>query len=243
MAFRRFVAAYDIHGDQAHGPTANALFRFTRDFNPHDRIVGGDIWDMRPFRAKASTEEKRESVTADFDAGYEFIEQWRPSHVILGNHDIRLWRHAAPLNGPVSDLARIMVGRVDGLLGRLRSVRRPYHKRDGVLTLGKLNFLHGFYGGEGACKKMASIYGPCIFGHIHSSSKFNSPSYVGRREAWSSPSICKTDMEYNEATPSTLGYSNGWMYGVYDDKSYHVQTAEVIDGRVTVATGLKSFAA
>jgi hypothetical protein len=243
MAYKRFLLGFDLHGDMQDSATVAAFLRFDREFKPHDRICGGDIWDMRPFRAKASTEEKRESVNADFEAGFEFLERWRPTGVVLGNHDIRLWRHAAVANGPVSDLARIMVGRIDGLLGRLRAVCRPYHKRNGVLKLGPLNVLHGFYGGEGAARKHAAIYGPCVFGHIHASDRASLPSIDGRREAWSSPALCRLDMDYNEGTPSTLRYSNGWVYGHYDEKNYHVQVAEVIDGKVTVATELKVFAA
>jgi hypothetical protein len=243
MAYRRFLCAFDLHGDAQDNATVAAFLRFDREFKPHDRVCGGDVWDMRPFRSKASTEEKRESVEADFDAGYSFLEEWQPNAFVRGNHDERLWHHASVVNGPISDLARGFVAKVNTLGAKTKCRVYPYHKRDGVHKLGPLRVLHGFYGGDGAAKKMAGVYGPCIFGHIHAADHATLPSIDGRREAWSSPALCRLDMDYNAGTPSTLRYSSGWIYGVYSERDYHVCVAEVRDGRVLVATDLREFRA
>jgi hypothetical protein len=244
LAQRRFLAAFDLHGDQAHNGTVNAFLRFAEDWKPHDRIMGGDVWDFRPLRGKASAEEKRESLLADFGAGFSFLEQFRPTTLLLGNHDKRLWDQAARLDGPASDLAVELVGRVGNLASRLRFPVLPYHKRDGVARLGRMNFLHGFSAGKSAVKEHADVYGPCVFGHIHAADHYVHPGYGdSRREAWSAPCMCKVDMEYNAATPGTLRYDNGWVYGVWDEKSYTVFVAKVREGKVTVASGTKEIAA
>jgi hypothetical protein len=219
----------------------NAFLRFSRDFAPHDRVVGGDTWDMRPLRTKANTEEKRDSIIADFDAGYSFLESWRPTAILQGNHCARLWEHAKVKNGPVSDLARAMTTKVEDLATKLKSPLLPYHKSKGVHSLGSLNVVHGFYAGEGAARKHASVYGPVMFGHIHASDHVVLPDFRGHREAWSSPALCLLDLDYNHTTPSTMRYDSGWLYGEYSERDYHVEVARVVNGQVKVAKGFESI--
>lgn len=242
MGWQRFSIAFDLHGNLRHRPTVAAFLRHVDDFKPHHKIIGGDVWDFAAWREGANDEEKRESVKDDFEAGLQFIDRFKPQAVLLGNHDARLWRVADRRNGPASDLAREYVGRVAASARDLRCRLLPYDKRT-VLRVGPLNVLHGVYAGENAAKRHAQTYGPCIFGHVHTGEMGSVPSIDHRLEAWSSPCLCDLNPKYADPKPGTLKWCNGWMLGEFRGKTYHVETARVINGEVRVATGFKTLAA
>lgn len=243
MAWQRFIFASDLHGDAQDAGAVNALFRFMRDFKPRIRICGGDVWDFRALRSKANEEEKRESIRADFDAGLNWLTEFAPTHdLLLGNHDQRLWDKAELRNGPLADYSRELVDRVNGLLGRFRVGFRAYHKRIGVLRLGHLKLLHGFFAGVTAARQHALAYGSCLFGHIHSIDEASIPG-MDRRVARACGCLCQLDMDYNRTSVNTLRYANGWAYGVVDDSSgnYVVWQSECVDGKYVVATDYRTI--
>jgi hypothetical protein len=241
LGLKRFVFASDVHGDVQDTAAVNACLGFVRDFKPHYRICGGDIFDFRPLRGRASEEEKRESLKEDFEAGDRFLEAFAPTHTLLGNHDQRLYDRAALRSGPASDYAAELADRLSGRLGR--SELYPYHKRAGVLRIGHLKFLHGFFCGVTAARQHALAYGSCLFGHIHSIDEASVPG-MDRRVARSVGCLCKLDMDYNARSPNTLRYAHGWGYGVIDEKTgnYTVFQAEGIDGKFYVAGEIRAVA-
>jgi hypothetical protein len=242
MALKRFIFASDIHGDMADPAALNALFAFCRDFKPHYRVCGGDVWDFRALRGKASEEEKRDSLKEDFEAGCRFLDAFAPTHTVLGNHDQRLWDAAARRNGPLADYAADLVDRVEDRAGR-RGVLLPYHKRQGVLRLGHLKFLHGFYAGVHAARQHALAYGSCVFGHVHAVDVASVPG-IDRRVARSVGCLCTLDFEYDSRSPGSLRHCQGWAYGVIDEKTgnYEVFIAEGIEGKFYVADSIRAVA-
>jgi hypothetical protein len=86
MSFKKFVAGFDVHGDQQCKKTNEVFFKFVDQWKPDYRIAGGDIFDFRPLRGKATTEERRESVMADRNDGMEWLARFEPTHYLLGNH-------------------------------------------------------------------------------------------------------------------------------------------------------------
>ncbi len=242
MSWTRFAIAFDLHGDEQHVPTVKAFHRFCGDFKPQRRLIGGDIWDFTALRGGASEKDKRHPLLPDFQAGMEFIEQFKPDTVLLGNHDRRLWRKAEAKEGPASELAATCIKEFKEAAKKLDCRIVPYSKTV-VVELGPLNVLHGFFAGENACKRHAHVYGPCIFGHVHTAEHASVPRHSGSAEAWSSPAMVRLDMEYADETPSTLKWQNGWIFGQYNGKAYHVETAVVKNGSVVVADGFKVLAA
>lgn len=199
-------------------------------------MFGGDLWDFRPLRSKASEVERRDHIADDFEVGFDFLEEFAPDSFILGNHDARLWDVAEVGEGLVADYAKTLIARTEKLASKIGCRIIPHDKLF-VLKLGPLNILHGYYAGMNAARQHAQIYGPAIFGHVHTDEHCVVPSHDGRREAWASPALCKLSMDYNRKTPSTLRYMNGWMYGAYNGNRYHVETARVVGGQVVVSTG------
>lgn len=229
MSYAKFIAAFDVHGDMQDKSANDALFRFIDIRKPDIRVFGGDLWDFRPLRGKASEDEKRESMRGDFQAGMDWLEKFKPDYFIRGNHDERLWELAAAGRGAISDYAYQGIGIIESALKGFKCRMLPYHKRDGVLRLGHLKILHGFACGVYAARQTALIYGASIFGHVHTIDEHSIPG-LERRVARSCGCLCSLDMEYASRTPSTLRQAHGWAYGIMNQRSgeYHVWQAEKI---------------
>lgn len=240
--FERFVFACDVHGDQQNPQAVGVLLDFMQDWKPTVRICGGDVWDFRPLRRKASDDEKRESMEGDFHAGLGFLNKFKPTHWLLGNHEYRLWHMAATSDGVLGDYSRACVTGITKWSNKQRCIVLPYHKRLGVVRLGHLKCIHGFWVGIHADKQAAMVYGSCLMGHTHSVSEFAIPG-LERRVARSCGCLCHLDMEYNLRTPSSLRHANGFAFGVVDRDTglYHVWQAECINGTWVIPTNLKVY--
>jgi predicted phosphodiesterase len=243
VSLKRWLFASDVHGDQQDSAAVNAMLAFSRDFKPHYRICGGDVWDFRALRGKASEEEKRDSLRADFEAGLAFLKSFSPTCLIRGNHDERLWDFARRDNGPLSDYAGDLCERVceRGLPAGCEHLR--YHKRAGVYRLGQLKFLHGFYCGTTAARQHALAYGACVYGHVHARDSASVPGFE-RRTAQGVGCLCTLDFDYDSKSPGSLRHSQGWAYGVIDEKTgqYEVFVAEGVEGKFFVASEIRAVA-
>ena len=82
----RFMAGFDVHGDQQDKKACEVFFKFAKDWKPEIRVMGGDLFDFRPLRKKASEDERRESMRKDFEAGVQWLKDFQPNHYLRGNH-------------------------------------------------------------------------------------------------------------------------------------------------------------
>jgi hypothetical protein len=239
MAYTPFIFASDIHGDCQDTAACNALFRFMRDWKPKIRVCGGDLWDFRALRKKASKKETEESTKADLAAGMSFLDAFKPTHFLRGNHDERLWdaaKDGGTQDGLAKDYAAEKVEAIETKLAGWRCTMLPYHNRRGVLKIGHLKFIHGFFCGVTAARQHALAYGSCVFGHGHAIDVASAPGF-DRRVARMVGCLCSLDMDYSRASVGALRYASGWAYGVIDERSgdYQVWQAEGINGKFVVA--------
>lgn len=230
MSYSRFIFASDLHGDMMDQEANKALFKFIDIWKPDVRIFGGDLWDFRPLRKKACEEERRESMTKDFNAGMNWLKRFKPHHFLRGNHDERLWDLAQEDRGVISDFARTGVKEIEDNLSSLHCHMLPYDKRKGVLRIGSLKAVHGFYSGTTAARRTALIYGSVLMGHGHGIS--HAPiEGIDRRMGRMCGCLCKLDMGYNRALVGSLVHAHGFAYGVIGPRGeYHVWQAEEING-------------
>src|SRR5690606_16034377 len=152
-----------------------------------------------------------------------------------------IWDRAKDaVDGRVRDYAGSLVAQVEAKAKQLRCPIYPYHKRLGVLRIGHLKFIHGFFAGVTAARQHALAYGSCLFGHVHAVDGVSGPG-VDRRVARSVGALCGVDIDYNRASVNSLRHCNGWAYGVIDDTSgeYQVFQAEAINGRFYVAAEVR----
>lgn len=243
MSLLRFVAAGDVHGDMKDDSAIEILHEFTADFKPHKRIFIGDLWDFRAMRGKADEADKRESMQEDFAAGLEFLREWKPHHFIQGNHDFRLFKLAERATGLIKDLAEQGVRDVEKTCKALKCELRPYHRRDGVVQIGFLKFLHGFYCGKTAAKQHLEVYHHCVFGHTHAVNVACGPSLYGAVYAHNIGCLCSLDMEYDAQRPDGLKQEHGFAYGWINEKtgSYRIEQAKPIDGKWITPTDFRVY--
>tara|TARA_Y100001973_G_C5142706_1_gene303792 strand:- start:269 stop:994 length:726 start_codon:yes stop_codon:yes gene_type:complete len=238
----RFIFASDLHGDQQDKKAVKALHTATGYFKPHLRIFGGDLIDARPLRRGANAEERSESMLTDWRKGLEFISTWKPTHLLMGNHDQRLWDLAEADKGIETDYAWKGIQELEARLEKEGTKWLPYHKRKGVFEFGKLKCLHGFFAGVNSARQMALTYGNCLFGHTHSIDEHAIPG-LNRRVARGAGCLCKLDMKYNERTPGSLRHAHGFIMGVINEKTgnYWSIQCEEIDGKWVIPETIKTI--
>ena len=230
--WKRFLFASDVHGSEQDVKANKALFTFLGDYRPDIRVMGGDLFDFAALRKKASEEERRISIKEDFEAGREWFGQFKPGHMLEGNHDKRLRLLAEENRGPISDYGKVLQGTFLEDCRKLKCAWYPYDKRHGIARIGNLKCLHGYAHGIGAARKMAQIYGACIFGHGHAV-QFSSIEGLEDRTARMAGCLCKLDLPYVEASLGSLMWRHGWIFGVVHDKTgnYMCWQAEEIEGK------------
>lgn len=216
MAIKKFLFGTDSHGDMEDPETIGRFLSFCEEYRPDYRIHGGDVWDFRPLREGAGAEEKSESMRRDTLTGLALLSEYRPTHILKGNHDERLWRKAeSKTDGLMRDLCAKLVEEIEGKKAWRSAHVFPYDVRDGVLQLGGLQFIHGYHAGMNAARQAIQTYkgsGSVIQGHVHSFSRF-SDTGLYRAEGITCGMLGKIDMPYNAKTPRKLGYENGWIFG------------------------------
>lgn len=216
--WKRFIFCADVHGDEQDKAAVKACLDFISHWKPEIKVFGGDAFDFRALRKKADAEEKRDSMVKDYQMGSEFLKSMMPDYFLLGNHEIRLWHLAEKDNGIQSDYARKCIEEIEEFCRKQGTRILPYHKTRGILKLGKLSALHGFYCGINAARRTALAYGSSIMGHSHSidhvtieGNKFRMGRVAG--------CLASLDMEYCEANVSSLRHQHGFIVGAINQKN------------------------
>lgn len=240
--WERWIACADPHGDMADHEAVAAFLRHNASWKAKHRLLLGDNFDFRPLRRKASADEQREHLGPDIAAGKRFIKQMRPTHYLLGNHEGRLVRFAQEGSGAVGELAQMGLADIMATAKGVGATVYPYDKRAGVVKIGKLNFLHGFFVGVTAEQRHANVYGPCLFGHLHRIGEAPVPG-LERRTARCIGALCKLDMDYNAHQPSSLAHEHGWAFGVCHKKTgeYVAWQARKVDGKWLVPSDIEEL--
>ena len=238
MAWKTFCFVSDVHGDQQDPQAVKAFYRFCDDFRPSIRIMGGDLFDMRPLRRGASEEEKREKLMTDFNCGLEFLRKYQPTNLLLGNHDIRLWNMARDGFGITQEYATGLVNVVEALCAKMKCPVLPYDKRKGVLSIGKLKAIHGYATGPHAARRQAQAYGNVLAGHTHDIASCTIED-VTAHTCHICGCLALLDMPYNSTQIGALRHRQGWGMGVINTRTgiFHFAQVEGVEGRFVYPTG------
>lgn len=239
---KKIVIVSDSHGDKIDRKAEKLLLSFVKEFKPDLRLHLGDYLNAEAFRNGADEWERKIGLKADVGAALRFLEQYRPTHLLDGNHDDRLPLYVHHSPSPLAEYVAEKLQEVEVLSRLLRTVRLPYDKRKGILKIGKMKALHGFFAGSNAGKQHALAFGSCVFGHTHRFSSVSVPGAHsgGRAVARGVGALCSLDMEYNARHVDTLAQAQGWIYGVMDDRGrYWLNNAEIVNGKVAVFEGFK----
>lgn len=235
----RWIAAFDNHGDMQDDAAVNIMFEFMKMWRPEIRIHGGDCFDVRALRGAGSQAEQRESFLGDLAAGLAFIDRFKPTHFLRGNHDERIWDGTLHHVGVERDFCIQQVTTITDRLGDIPIL--PYNKRTGVLEIGKLKVVHGYSTGISAAKTAAQVYGAVLMGHIHAIDHYSIPGLkvrIGR----ACGCLCKLDQDYNARQIQTLRQEHGFAYGILNEHGlYQMYQAQPIGRRWYFPTEVISF--
>lgn len=230
-----FIYASDLHGDQANQEAVNKLLEVSALIKPKIKVFGGDLFDFRAWRKGASIEDKCGNMQSDWQSGVQFIKLWRPTHLLLGNHDWRLYEKREDINADVSMLATQLVDQLQQVCKKIDCKIIPYgieHR----LQFGKLAMLHGVNHGTNGLHSTAMNFGHVVMGHIHSVGVAPT-TRSDRAVGYSAGCLCNPVMEYNQRQVATFRHTNGFIHGLlHPDGSYDVAQAkkDMDSGRWTV---------
>jgi predicted phosphodiesterase len=229
----RFVVCSDSHGDAQDDAAVEAFLGFVDRYRPTIRVHAGDIWDFRPLRNGASKEEAEDKLFPDIEAGEKFLWRYKPSHVVLGNHDARLWKHAERL-GPIAEFCGMLVEREEAFFASMGTKVTPHCVFDALQLAPALVVAHGFAAGLNACRAMVRAYkADVVFGHTHSADDVAEPGWPRAFRGVNIGCLCKLRLGYNETRLSALRQSHAFAAGViYPDGSHTLHLHAIRDGQV-----------
>lgn len=225
---KRFWLGFDRHTPE-HDPLVDMIVAdFLADFKPHIRVAGGDwqtVDQVSHFNNESETD-----LADEFDMNRDAIERFGITHYLMGNHEERLERI-----GMLDKRLRKVAGLQRNLqLSKLGIKLLPYHPRRGILKIGELKVLHGFFTNEYMAKKTASIYGTCVFGHAHRFQTFQSKQAFYDRVGFSIGMLGKTTPSWIEHR-APMGWAQGFAFGyLHRGGLFDLYPVRIIDGRVTI---------
>ena len=242
---KRFIVVSDIHGDEQDTRATSAALAFMRDFNPDIRVIAGDLWDFGAIRNGASDKERSRSMKDDFEAGEEFANAFfrggRENHLMLGNHDVRVYDLLGSPDAARNDLGEMMVKDIKRVAKDNAAKIHPYDSRHGVLEIGFLKVVHGFHTGASACASHSRIYGNVIFGHCHSVEAFQTPG-LKQQEARCIGCLCRLDQDYADRKTGKLRWAHGFAYGwLFNDGTYQLNQAREVSGKFYCSTSTTEY--
>lgn len=217
--WKRFMALGCSHGNFADPEAIAAVLKFKKDFKPHRVIHLGDFIDLSAFMG--GTDGEGEKVRPDLDAGLDFLRDLEPTDVLSGNHEDRLWRDLKSRNELRVLAAETAIEEIETTVLKLHAQLYPYSGVWQRMQIANYMFTHGTVYGENAPRDMAEMYGNVIFAHTHKTGQM-----TGRRidcpQGISVGTLTrKGAMDYAKNRRATLSWSQGIVYGEYNDTHLH----------------------
>jgi predicted phosphodiesterase len=216
------------HGHLVDEATWAEVLDFSRRWKPETRIHLGDYVDTAAFRSGAQgTPDETVNLASDKSAALKLLKEYRPTHLLNGNHDDRLWRSMGHHHAIVAEAARSMVQDVKKLVERMKCHHvETYDIRKSWIQLGDTKFLHGFMYNENAIRDHAEHFGKCVFGHLHKVGEA-----AGRRtdnpKAYCVGWLGDTNkVDYSKSRRATSQWAHGLAYGEYCDSETVVWLSE-----------------
>lgn len=216
---KRWLAVGCSHGHLADPAALRAVLEFRDRWRPETVIHLGDFLDLAALRAGARRDpdaaDRARSIREDFDAGFQFLRELRPQHILFGNHEARLDALAASPNACLAYAAQAALTEIGDVARELGAQVYPYDIARGVVRLGDAAFLHGYQFNVSAIRDTAETYGRCVLAHLHRVG-------VERGRRSDSPSgycvgtlmdIARAD--YARARRNTWAWSQGFAFGEY----------------------------
>lgn len=222
------MAAGCSHGIMADPEALKTVLKFKSEYKPRRTFHLGDFVDMAAFRSGAhGTNDEFVSVENDLRHGINFLRELRPTDILNGNHEIRLWRLAEHHNAIISHAARSVIDEIRDVARRLKAQYvESYDIGSSWIQVADTRFLHGFMYSENALRDHAEHFGRCVIAHLHKAGVVN-----GRRSDHATGYCVGTlanipAMTYANTRRATAQWSHGFCYGEYSDTHCHVELCQ-----------------
>jgi predicted phosphodiesterase len=218
--YKKFIAVSCSHGDLLSRSARASVLKFIDAYRPDTRIHLGDYIDLTALRGGARGKDETINLENDVAAGLEFLGDYRPTHLLQGNHDVRAWEALSHPSAVLAHAAADIVKRVRAFTKKTKcQFIEEYNIRDAnFITLGDTKFMHGIFFSETAVRDHAEHFGKCVFGHLHKvevrpGRRFDNPMgyCVGMLADIKM-------MKYADRRRATSQWSNGFAWGEYNDR-------------------------
>jgi len=225
----RFWLGFDRHVPDVDPVVDHIVRDFLRDFKPSIRVAGGD-WQSVD-QVSAFDNEQDIDLKDEFEQNERAIDEFGITHYLEGNHEERLRRVGTRLDRRL----RSMVDLSGNLHLEDRGIKLlPYHPRLGILRLGHLKVLHGFFATEYLAKKTAGTYGTCAFGHAHRFQVFQSKEAFETHVGFSIGMLGSLEQAYVGNRPP-MGWSQGFAFGyIRRDGSFDLYPVRIVGGQAVI---------
>ena len=226
---KRFWLGFDRHTPEDDPVVDRIALDFLRDFKPHIRVAGGDwqtVDQVSHFPNEADID-----LADEFLANEEALVRYGITHYLEGNHEERLRRVGVKLDRRL----RSLVDLKRNLHFKEQKIKFfPYHPEKGVLRLGHLSILHGFFANEYVAKKMAMIYGTCVFGHTHRFQTFQAKQAFHNNVGFAIGMLGNLNQSWAEHR-APMGWANGFAFGyLHRNGCFDLYSVRIINGQVTI---------
>jgi predicted phosphodiesterase len=222
-AKRKFVAIGCSHGAHADPHALQKVLRFCESYKPDIRIHLGDFTDQAAFRSGAAgTNDEHASIADDLTHGLNFLNEFRPTLVLNGNHEDRLWKLAEHHNEIVARAASSVIGEIRACA---ESHGAKYIEKYDISMdhpkIGDYTLMHGYMYPENAIRDHAETWGNVIHAHTHRAGMAS-----GRRSDRPTGYCVGTlshlpAMSYAKTRRATLSWNHGIVWGeATEDKCY-----------------------
>ncbi len=227
--YKKFWVGFDRHAPESDPEIDKIVTEFLGDFKPTIRIAGGDwmtIDQVSNFENEGTTH-----LADEFEMTREILERWKITHYLEGNHEERLRRVGTKLDSRLRSLCDVQTNLH---LKELGIKFLPWHPIKGVLEIGKLKILHGFYANEYVAAKTARTYGTCVFGHAHRFQTFWPKAAFNNHVGYSIGMLGRLDQTYTESRPP-MGWAQGFAFGyIHRSGWFDLYQARIVGDRIAI---------
>jgi len=235
---KKVVLLPDIHYPEHDNKSLEAIKMFLIDFKPDFLVYQGDQLDMGVIShwnqdKKRQVELKR--LKKDYDGFND--EVLTPFENIVGKKCKKKW-----ITGNHEDWAKQYIDKnpqLEGIIEPeicLNLEKRGYEiiPLNGVLKLGKLSVIHGFYWNQYHSAKHAGAFnGSVVYCHTHTVQEFMKTSPVDSddfRTATCLPCLCNLSPEYTKGRPNSWVHGFGIVY-LYPNGNFNLYRVLIINNQ------------
>jgi len=218
--YQKFIYAADNHGWLYCKDALKKLLDFSNTWKPKFKVHGGDLWDFSALRMGASQEDKAQGIAEDFTAGLDWLDEYSPRFLTLGNHDDRIWQQAQQRSdGVLREACEQLCQSAEREFKKRKIQWIPYHI-DKFLRLpcGGPKFIHGFKSSMYPAKAHFENWGDVIHGHTHKPDMYVARHVDGGKALSAGCMADLSQFSYSNRQPARLGHRNGFVYGIIDAK-------------------------